>query len=125
MRKSIVCLGLLVASFTGHAFETAAVHRTEYAKPVPTPLCTAISKGDFDAVKKFVEYGADVNERSNGLTPLMVAARYNRVDIVEFLIGKGAAVDAKSENGFTALKYAELSKADNAAAFLRSYKKNS
>lgn len=84
-----------------------------------TPLCTAISKGEFEIVKKFVEYGADVNEKSNGMTPLMIAARYNNVEILQYLISKGANISTKSESGFTALKYAEISNATDAAAILK------
>jgi len=54
-----------------------------------------------------VEYGANVNEKSNGMTPLMVAARYNQVEIVKFLLSKGADKREKGENGFTAQKWAE------------------
>ncbi len=122
MKKALICLGLILASFTTTAIAgngSLITNHTMVATAGATPLCTAISKGEIEIVKKFVEYGADVNERSNGMTPLMVAARYNNVEIMEYLISKGADVSAKSENGFTALKYAELSKADAAVAMLR------
>ena len=62
----------------------------------------------------------DVNEASNGMTPLMVAARFNKVEIITLLISKGARVGDKDEKGFTALKYAELSKANEAISALKS-----
>lgn len=124
MKKSIVYLGVLFASFANVAVAATDSVNVNYSVVISaTPLCTAISKGELEIVKKFVEYGADVNEKSNGMTPLMVAARYNRVDIIEFLISKGADVNMKSEKGFTALKYAELSNAKEAAEVLRKYKK--
>jgi ankyrin repeat protein len=41
------------------------------------------------------------------------------VEILELLISKGARIDAKTENGLTALQYATLSNAKEAEAFLR------
>lgn len=84
-----------------------------------TPLCTAILKGDMDTVKKFIEYGADVNERSNGMTPLMFAARYNKVAIVKLLLEKGADKAVKDEKGNTAIKYAELSNSTEVVTLLK------
>jgi ankyrin repeat protein len=84
-----------------------------------TPLCTAILKGDVETVKKFIEYGADVNEMSNGMTPLMFAARYNKVAIVKFLLEKGADKAVKDEKGNTAIKYAELSNSQDVLTLLK------
>ena len=53
------------------------------------------------------------------MTPLMVAARYNKVEIIKFLLANGAQSDTKSESGLTALKYAELSKANEAIEILK------
>lgn len=72
-----------------------------------TPLCIAISKGDFEMVKKLVEYGAKINEKSRNLTPLMVAVIYNRIEIIKYLIAKGADIHIKNEEGHTALKIAK------------------
>ncbi|MFC6877000.1 ankyrin repeat domain-containing protein [Flavobacterium myungsuense] len=69
--------------------------------------------------KKFVEYGADLNEKSNGMTPLMVAARYNKVEIIKFLLEHGADRISKDEKGFTALKYAELSSVKEAVLIFK------
>jgi ankyrin repeat protein len=84
-----------------------------------TPLGTAVFKGDLITVKKFVEYGADVNEKSNGMSLLMIAARYNKVEIIKFLLSKGAHLNDKDENGYTALKHAELSNATEAIELLK------
>ena len=83
-------------------------------------MCLAISNGEVEVVKKFIKYGADVNERTNGMTPLMYAARYNQTEIIKLLISNGADVKAKCKNGLTALKYAEISNATEAAELLRS-----
>jgi len=122
MKKSIAILGLALVAFTNGTFAsnpTSSVVKMETTTFNGTPLCVAIMKGDSETVKKFIEYGADVNETSNGMTPLMIAARYNRVDIITLLISKGASVDVKDEKGFTALKYAELSKATEAITALK------
>jgi len=93
---------------------------TVYVSEKIAPFYMAIVKGDFETVRKLVDMGADVNGRaSNGLTPLMFAARYNKVDILELFIERGADLRAKNErNGFTALKYAELSNAEQAYRIL-------
>jgi len=124
MKKSIVyaAVALLTLSTVGmeaNSLTSNAVPRTSRTTTTFTPLCVAIQKGELDVVKKFVEYGADVNEKSNGLTPLMVAARYNKVEIIKFLLAHGAEASLKDEKGFTALKYAELSLANEAVVLLK------
>ena len=74
-------------------------------------FCTLIKQGNFEAVKGMVEAGADINKKSKGMTPLMYASRYNRVEIVNYLIANGADLKIKSNKGYTALKYAKISKA--------------
>jgi ankyrin repeat protein len=124
MKKSIVYLGVALVAFVnvsaasnGNSFSEIK-NKTEFSAIV-TPLSVAIMKGDIDTVKKFIEYGADVNEYSNGLSPLMIAARYNKTDIITFLLSKGARLNEKDEQGFTALKYAELSNANDAIQLLK------
>ena len=77
-------------------------------------FCKLIQLGDYDTVKLLIEEGADVNQKSTGLTPLMFAARHNKVEIVKLLIENGANLKAKSDKGYTALKYAEISNATEA-----------
>lgn len=121
MKKTIIYLAVALVSFStasaATTVQSAAPFARVYAKA--TPLATAIAKGDVAAVKKFIEYGIDVNERSNGITPLMLAARYNNVEIINMLITAGADIKAKDEKGFNALKYAELSNAQQAADSLK------
>ena len=122
MKKTIIILGLALVAFSNVAEATNAstfATSTEIVNYGNSPLCNAILKGDLATVKKFVEYGADVNEMSNGLTPLMFAARYNKIEILKYLLEKGADKQIKDERGFTALKYAENSKSTEALAFLK------
>ena len=79
-----------------------------------SPFCVAIAKGDIETVKKLITLGADVNQKSNGMTPAMFAAKYNRTDILKLLISKGAKLKVKSDKGMTAKKYAKQSKAKEA-----------
>jgi len=76
-------------------------------------FCKLIQMGDFDAVKALIKSGEDVNKKSNGLTPLMFAARHNKAKIAKLLIDNGAKIKTKSDKGgkLTALQMAERSKA--------------
>ncbi|KOS04939.1 ankyrin [Flavobacterium akiainvivens] len=124
MKKAIIYLGLALLAFsnvTMASANTTAVPEFGLVKEYGnnTPLAIAIMKGDTETVKKFIEYGADVNEKSNGMTPLMVAARYNRVDIIKLLLDKGANLKAADEKGLTALKHAQISKASDAEELIK------
>jgi len=81
-------------------------------------FCISIAKGDIETVKKLLSIGEDVNQKSDGMTPLMYAAKYNRTEILELLIERGADLKAKSDNKMTALKYAELHGAKDAYQIL-------
>lgn len=124
MKKSIVYLGVALVVFANVSLASNVKSSFKTSERVEsyetnTPLGFAISKGDIEAVKKFIEYGADVNEVSNGMSPLMIAARYNKVEIIKLLLSKGANINKKDENGFTALKYAQLSNAAEAIQLLK------
>ncbi len=125
MKKTavIIALALGFSIATAHATtspETVTTNVSELTKSKVNPFCISIVKGDIETVKKLIELGADVNERSNGMTPAMYAAKFNRVDILKLLVEKGAKLNLKSEKGLTALKYAESSKANEALAYLKS-----
>jgi len=122
MKKTIIYLSLALVVFSNVAIANATeVVKPAFAKELrtATPLATAIAKGDVETVKKFIEYGADVNEKSNGMTPLMIAARYNQVEIIKVLLDKGANLKLTDDKGLSALRYAELSNATQAADTLR------
>lgn len=121
MKKSIVYLGLALVAFTNVSLASNGYHSNsvESNSISSSPMSIAIWKGDMETVKKFIEYGVDVNEKSNGMTPLMFAARYNKTEIIKFLISKGAIIKEKDSKGFTALKHAELSNANNAIVLLK------
>ncbi|MGB3683522.1 MAG: ankyrin repeat domain-containing protein [Rubrobacteraceae bacterium] len=63
-------------------------------------LIPASGRGDARAVERLLERGADVNARDgSGATPLMAAARENRLDVARRLIEAGANVDAQDDAG--------------------------
>ena len=82
--------------------------------PLPSPgqkaMSAAIEKGDLEAVKHFVEednpqYYLTVAD-SHGYTALHDAADYNQPIIVDYLIKKGADINAQSTNGVTPITIA-------------------
>lgn len=127
MKKSIIYLSFILAFFTN----AAVASTTLYAEAntiintgdgeTATPLAVAISKGDVATVKKLISYGIDINQKSNDMTPLMIAARYNRVEIINLLLEKGAKLNTTNKKGFSALKYAQLSNAKDAVGALTQY----
>lgn len=123
MKKTIIYVGLALVAFSNVSIANTVVTAPNFelvrAPKTNTPLGLAIVKGDLATVKKLLEYGASVDEKCNGLTPLMLAARYNNVEIAKLLLAKGANVKAKDEKGITALKYAEASNAKEVAAVLK------
>lgn len=129
MKSIIICLASVMTFMTTTANTTHnAVHEnpkitnTAFAGMYATPLVVAITKGEVEIVKKFVAYGADVNEMTNGKTPLMYAARTNQLEITKFLVENGASIHVKDKNGLTALDYAKISGATDVISYLSSIK---
>jgi len=124
MKKTIIisAIALGFAFTTSNAntsVETAQFTTNIKSKVDISPFCMSIVKGDLDTVKKLINLGADVNSKSNGMTPAMYAAKYNRVDILELLVTEGAELKKKSEKGLTAMEYAKQSNAKDAVAYLK------
>lgn len=77
-----------------------------------TPLHYAIDRATKPAVVAvLLDAGADVNARtagdaSAGRTPLMLAARRGRLELVKLLLAAGAKVNAKDDDGLTAMAHA-------------------
>ncbi|WP_268223022.1 ankyrin repeat domain-containing protein [Sinomicrobium oceani] len=123
-KTALILTGIVMITFGKSSFASPEkplgnykIEVTEITKV--SPLCLAISKGDIATVKKFIELGSNVNEKSRGMTPLMYAARYNKAEIIKLLIANGAKLKIKDDKGFTALKHAELSNATDAIAVLK------
>lgn len=126
MKKTSVVLLLALSAYVGQAmsnFNYPIENVTISKMMVVNPFCAAIVQGDLEMVEKLIALGEDVNQKSHGRTPLQYAARYNRVEIAKLLLDKGAKLNAKCDKGFTALKYAELSQANDVAQLLKNHKK--
>jgi len=86
-----------------------------------TPLHEAITSGQLDLVKFFVENGANLNQRTKnkGYTPLQLAIVGNQSDIVKYLLDKQALPDKIQHNtGKTALHIAAETGAIETLGFL-------
>ncbi|KAH7177288.1 ankyrin repeat-containing domain protein [Fusarium sp. MPI-SDFR-AT-0072] len=70
-----------------------------------TPLIQAIAEGDLDIVKLLIENKATVDKREAppdagwSRTPMHVAVDWNRPEIVQYLLEKGADPDARDSDG--------------------------
>ena len=83
------------------------------------PLAGAAIKGDLAMVKLLLEAGAQLDGASfDGRTALMMAAMFNRTEIVDYLLAQGADPHAKDANGVTALAAAQTMGAADTVAQL-------
>lgn len=80
-------------------------------KPFLLTIWYAARIGWSEVVTMYVEsLGTDVDTKnSNGQTPLMCAAEYNRANVVEYLLREGADPNARDIHDRTPLHYAYIS----------------
>lgn len=59
-----------------------------------TALFDAASRGNLNMVKLLIEYGADVSKTdANNWTPLLSAGLNNHLDVVKYLVARGASIN--------------------------------
>ena len=80
----------------------------------------AVEKGNLEEVKALIKQNPDLVKAVNeaGRTPLHLACRGTHMDVVDFLLEKGAVVDLKDHGGHSPLHHAAMSDRDKAAAAL-------
>ncbi len=127
MQKTIVVsvLVLALSVFSGKAFTPMTFSLSDGEATIlmeigfdKSPLHLSVVKGDLETVQKLLQMGADVNQKWNGMTPAMYAARHNRVEILNVLIANGANLKQKCDKGHTASYYAKHSGAKDATALI-------
>lgn len=131
MKKTIIIVALALISCVTFAHNSYEVNPENVSTEVNwekntdlSSFCKAIMKGNLEMVKQLIEIGEDVNAKSLGKTPAMYAARYNKVEVLKLLVAKGADLSIKSDGDrYTAKKFAELSNAKEALAYLNSLEK--
>ncbi len=77
-------------------------------------LVEAIEQGKAEAVKKLIEEGINVNLSRNGVTSLMLAASKGNTEIAEIILQAGVNINARDDDGCTALHKAVVDQAGTA-----------
>ena len=83
-------------------------------------LTEAASTCDADVIALLLAKGAVVDARSSmEVTPLMMAARDNRLETAKLLLRQGADVNARDDRGFTPLDFATGKRRDDHSQMIR------
>ncbi|MCP4159287.1 MAG: hypothetical protein GY760_04380 [Deltaproteobacteria bacterium] len=91
--------------YTGNQFEKPEIEYSSIVDKPLTPLLKSIYGQDMDRFEELVSKD-DVDETNyRGDTPLMIAVAFNRFDMMEILMEKGADVKKKNMFGDTAWSY--------------------
>jgi ankyrin repeat protein len=84
------------------------------------PIAGAAFKGDLPMIELLIEHGVPVDAAAaDGRTALMLAAMFNRSEILEFLLAKGADPVRQDVRGANALAAAQTMGAADTAARLQ------
>lgn len=122
MKKAIFAVAALcMLAVTGVSANEIPTNETPNLTTTPPELstfCKAVMQGDVETVKKLIELGEDVNQKSLGMAPIHFAARYNKAEVLKVLIDNGADLKLRCDKGYTVKKHAELSNADEALEVL-------
>jgi ankyrin repeat protein len=95
-------------------------HGAQINRPGWTPLHYAAVGGSKEIVLRLLEESAYIDAASpNGTTPLMMAARHEKPDIVRLLVEEGADPSLRNERGWSAADYLEQRGDAKTAAWMR------
>lgn len=122
MKKAVIILGVFLICAGGANASNVNLRikaQVEFSTYGKSPFHLAVCKGDIVAVKKFIEYGVNINKKVNNMTPLMLAARFNHTEIIKILLENGANKSIENSHGFTALDYAEYAKSTESIFILK------
>ena len=100
----------------GEPREAARAPTAEPIKPTPVALVAPaslhglVAKGDFEAARKLIEQGADIEAKDpgTGASVLHYAVMRGNPDILNYLLSKGVDVNSRTKNGTTPLHTAVL-----------------
>jgi len=127
MKKTILSVAAIMFLVTGAKANESNVEKNnsnlelvDVKALAVSSFCKAIMQGDIDTVRKLIALGEDVNKKSLGMTPVIFAARYNKVEILKLLVEKGANIKTKSDKGLSVMKQAKLSNATDVVGYLKS-----
>ena len=126
MKKSVIILGLALAMSTQVSKASNIMQLVK--DPIDSPanevssLHYAVCEGDIEKVKKLIDYGTNVNKLVRDMSPLMLAARFNKFEIVKVLLASGANPRIENEKGLRAINFAEYAKATESIAILKNAK---
>ena len=83
------------------------------------PIHLACEEGTLVVIDVLIQYGADINRKHNGMTPLMVACKSRHYKIVQRLLQEPTIdIDAVNLNGWSALHFAVFATSKFATALV-------
>jgi serine/threonine-protein phosphatase 6 regulatory ankyrin repeat subunit B len=103
---SAASTALVYAAANGHVPIVTFLREKGARKGVDAAFAFAVRGCHTDMARMLADSGAKADARIEGVTPVMLAARANCVDALEFLIGRGADVNVAGDDGTTPLMIA-------------------
>ncbi len=67
------------------------------------PIMHALTKNNFEALKKLVEYDVNLDIISKGIYPLLIPIKNENIEIMKYLLENGADVNIKDMSGYSPL----------------------
>ncbi|MDA8743286.1 acyltransferase family protein [Rubripirellula amarantea] len=93
---------IIPANWIVSAYVGKQIQATQETQPTeaPTDIFASAASGDVEQVRKLIDEGADIDQRSaDGATALLIASFFGRVEVVELLLARGADPNIANYNG--------------------------